>query len=173
MSIVPSVSRLFKRVSGGQPNIDRPKVEGYLKDLGVGSGLLGGQKVKQGADWFMSKFDNAPKDGVVTWKEFVANGRHLVPPGIADDKGHLSPAKVSAVFDEIAGSGTPKASKESVASYIEPKITGMAAMFAGTIADATAKFAVDALDADGDGAFTRDDLTDLVKDINKEIGEPA
>lgn len=168
----PTVRRLFERVSQGSEVIDRPKVVNYLKELGVGGGLLGGQKVAKGADAFMAKLDVAPKDGKVTWEEFVAESRHLLPPALRDGQGRLNPALVPQVFKEITGPGKSQATREDISAYVASKVTGGAALFAGTIADASSKLALDALDADKDGKVGLDDLMHLVSDINAHL-DPA
>lgn len=164
----PTARRLFDRVSQNADAIDRPKVVSYLKTLGLGGGLLGGQKLNKGADAFMSKLDTSPADGKVTWKEFVQNSKTLLPPTLSDGQGKLNPALIPHVFQEISH-GQPKATKDMVASYIEPQVTGAASLFAGTIAEASGKLALDALDGDGDGSFTQDDLKSLVDDINAQL----
>ena len=169
----PTARRIFDRVAQNGAAIDRPRIVTYLEALGLGSGLFGGKKVAKGADAFLKNFDTSPEDGKVTWQEFVSNSRHLLPPALSDGKGRLNPALIPHVFDEIAGAGAQKATRDQVAAYIEPKLTGAAALFSGTIAEATAKVAIDALDGDGDNAFTRDDLESLVKDINSQLGDTA
>lgn len=168
MPTMPTVRRIFDRVAQDTDVIDHQKVSTYLKNLGVGGGLMGGQKIAKGADGFLAKFDTS-KDGQVTWQEFVASGKNLVPPGLSDGQGRLNPALVGHVFDKLAGAGATKATRESIADYVKPQISGAAALFAGAIADATARVATDALDTDGDDAFTQDDLTALVKDINAQL----
>lgn len=165
----PTVRRLFDRVSKGSDTIDRPKVVSYLKELGVGDGFLGGQKVNKGADAFMAKLDVGPKDGKVTWEEFVAESRHLLPATLRDGQGRLNPALVPHVFQEITGPGKSQATREDISVYVASKVTGGAALFAGTIAEASSKLALDALDADKDGKVSLDDLLHLVSDINAHL----
>ncbi len=164
---LPTIRRIFDRVAQNTDSIDHAKVSKYLKDIGLGGGLLGGQKVSKGADGFLAKFDTT-KDGKVTWSEFVAAGKHLMPPQISDGQGRLNPQLVGTVFDQIAH-GQTKATKDDVAAFVKPQLTGGAALFAGAIADASGRVASDALDADGDGSFTQDDMSALVKDINAEL----
>jgi hypothetical protein len=165
----PTARRLFERVAHDSPTIDRPMVVAYLKKLGLGSGLLGSHKLNKGADAFMARLDSAPKDGKVSWGEFVANSRYFLPPALTDANGRLNPALIPEVFAEIAGPGATSANKAKLASYVEGKVTGAAALFARTIAEASANLALDALDADGDGSITKTDLEDLVADINLAI----
>lgn len=169
---LPTIRRIFDRVAQNSDSIDHAKVSKYLKDIGLGGGLLGGQKVSKGADGFIAKFDTT-KDGKVTWPEFVAASKKLLPTKLSDGQGRLNPQLVGTVFDQIAGPGKAKATKDDVAAFVKPQLTGGAALFAGAIADASGRVASDALDADGDGAFTRDDMTALVKDINAELDKLA
>lgn len=160
---------MFDRVSQNTGSIDRPAVVDYLKKLGVGGGLLGGQKVNKGADAFMAKLDTSPADGKVTWEEFVAESRQLLPAQLRDGQGRLNPALIPQVFSEIAGTNKSHATRDDIARYVAGRVTGAAAMFAGTIADASSKLALDALDADGDGKVQQSDLEHLVSDINAQI----
>lgn len=164
----PTTRRIFERLSGGADAIERKNVASYLKGLGIGGGLFGGAKIDKGVDEFMDRFDTAPADNKVTWDEFVGGARHLLPPGLADEDDKLDASKVDQVFESMAP-GKTKASAEDVVGYVKPQITGAAAMFAHTIADAAARIAVDALDTDGDGAFTKKDLRGLVDDVNAKL----
>lgn len=132
--------------------------------------MMGGKKVNKGADAFMAKLDLAPKDGKVTWEEFLAQSRQLLPAALKDGQGRLNPALVPQVFSEITGNAKPHATREDIAKYVSSKVTGAAAMFAGTIGDASSKLALDALDADGDGKVHQTDLEALVSDINAHLG---
>jgi hypothetical protein len=164
----PTLRRIFDRLDVDQQGIDREKVEQYLDDLGIGGGLFGGMRISKAAEHFMARFDPEGA-GRVTWEQFKGSGRRILPPGIVNpETGQLDPTRAESVFKEISG-GKPTADVKAVKNFIEPKLTGAAALLSGTIADGIARVTVDALDANGDKVFTVEDLQALVDDINLEL----
>jgi Ca2+-binding EF-hand superfamily protein len=167
----PTLHALFVRLDRDKSgDIDRDEVKKHLLDLGIGKGLLGGTVLKKGVDLFMQKLD-ASGDDRVTWKELVIGGKHLLPPGVVGSDGKLDASLGASVFAAIAGA-SPKADIDAVKTFVSGKLSGSPlALVAGTISDSAAKLAVDALDADKDGAFTKDDLLAMIQDINAELAK--
>lgn len=169
----PTLRAMFERLDRDRSGaIDEDAVAEYLGELGLGGGLFGGQKVAAAVDKFMEKLD-ADGDRKVTWSEFVGGGRHLLPDSLRDANGKLDGGRVDGFFDAVVGRGNNRATKRELEPYLEREISAKAksplvAMMAGTIASAAAKVALDALDADKDKAFTREDVHALIDDINRE-----
>lgn len=167
----PSLRKLFDRLDRDQSaDLDKKDLKAHLVELEIGTGLLGGTIVNKGVQVFMEKLDG-DGDQRVTWQEFVVGGKHLLPPGIVDEQGKLSRELAASVFAAMAGA-SGKADVDAVKIFVGQKLSGSSlALMSGTISESAAKIAVDALDADGDGAFTKDDLLALVDDINHELAK--
>jgi hypothetical protein len=80
----------------------------------------------------------------------------------------LDPAQISPFFKKLAN-GKP-AKEGDLAHFLAAEIAQYAtnplvSAMAGAIADAAAKVAIIALDADGDGLFNEDDVRAFVEDI--------
>lgn len=174
----PTLRAIFDRLDRDRSGaIDAEEVAVYLGEIGIGKGWFGGQKVATAVDKFMEKLDG-DGDRQVTWDEFVRGGKHLLPPALLNERGELDPARVERFFTAMLGQGREHATEAELAPYLEREINAKAksslvSMFAGTIAEAAAKVAVDALDADGDRAFTRQDLFAFIDDINTQLGRRA
>lgn len=172
----PTLRAIFDRLDrDGTGQIDEDEIAEYLGDIGVGSGWFGGSKISAAVDKFMEKLDG-DGDRRVGWNEFVQGGKHLLPPALMNDRGELDPARVDQFFTAIVGRGKTRATAKELEPYLEREISekarsSMVSMLAGTIAEAAAKVAVDALDADGDRAFTREDIFALIEDINKQLAK--
>lgn len=169
--VKPGLRGLFDRLDRDKSgDLDRDKIKQHLLDLDIGTGFFGGTILSKAADTFMAKLDSDGDDRV-TWKEFVIGGKHLLPPGITTSEGKLDRDLAASVFAAIAGA-SPSAGVDAVKVFVGQKLSGSPlALVSGTVSDAAAKVAVDALDADGDGAFTKNDLLALVDDINAELAK--
>jgi hypothetical protein len=170
-SASPSLRGLFDRIDRDQSgSIERKDLETHLSDLGIGGGLLGGSILKKAVNAVLTKLD-ADGDGSITWQEFVVGGKHLLPPGLLDPSGKLDANLAAPVFASIAGS-SPLAGVPAVQAFVAHKLKGTPmSLLSGTISEGAAKVAVDALDGDGDGGFSHQDLVALIQDINAELAK--
>lgn len=168
----PTLRGIFDRLDRDKSgDVDRSDLKKHLTELEIGTGFFGGTILKKAVDAFMKKLD-ADGDDRVTWQELVQGGAHLLPPGLATGSGKLDRDLAPSVFAAIAGA-SPKADVDAVASFVAQKLVGSPlALVSGTVSESAAKVAVDALDADRDGAFTKEDLLALVDDINAELAKP-
>jgi hypothetical protein len=156
---MPTVSpsrRFFARINtDGNDEIDRSEAEAYVEGLG-----LRGALARMAVDKLLGEVGNGAR---ILYSDLVANGAKLLPSELQRD-GVLDRSAAAAFFGRLAGRRS-KAKVADVARYLEPRIDGMAALFAPRLAKALAEMTVDLLDGDGDRAFTRDDLFALLDDL--------
>jgi hypothetical protein len=184
--MLPTLERFYRRIEGAPPapqgdpvsthEIDADEIRAYLRKIGVGDGVFGARAVEEATAEVMRLLDESG-DRKIQWREMVLGGAKLLPADLVDAAGHLDRGRVADVFERIIGKkkkGRDKATAKDLAKFIEPEIrkradTVIKAMFAPQAALAAAKIGMDALDADGDKAFTKDDLFAIVDDINAQI----
>lgn len=160
----PSVRRLFDRVdTDGSGTLEAEELKGFLRAGGLKSGMLAGQAASK----LVSQLGDG--EGRVTWERFLAGTRAILPPGLTDAEGRLDRDRVEGVYAQIAG-GAEKVDADAVAAYVRPQIRGAASFFAKDIARVAGALTVEALDTDGDRAFSKQDLYDLIDDWQREMG---
>lgn|GEM_PF-2284299 len=178
--ITASQSRLravFDRIDARSQNaVDRRDVEGYFADLGLGSGFLGPQIIKNGARVFLEKLDENG-DQRVTYAELVRRSPEILPKSLRGPNGVLEASRVDATFDAIAGVGSTQATIAQLTKYLREEYTKeaqnqLASAMAARVAEVAARIGVDVLDGDGDGFFTRDDLRAVVQEAHS-VGGPS
>ena len=159
----PSVRRLFTRVDAdASGTLEASEISAFLQAGGLESGFI----ASQAADRMVAKLGGA--DGRITWDQFLSGTHAMLPPGLADAEGRLDRTRVETVYAAMAGDAE-KIGADEVAKYVKPQIGGMAAFFAKDIAKVAGCLTVDALDTDGDKAFGKQDLYDLVDDWQREM----
>ena len=160
---------LFKRIAGGGTTITRPHVERFLEDAGVGDGWFGGTKVGLATDAFFDKFQ-APA-GRLSWDAFMAQGRSLLPAGIA---AKADPAAVEREIDKLyaaldrSGRGI---SLETLTDHLTALAEAKGQMMAGTKAEVGAKILMHALDENGDRRLQKDELRSFALDVVRRVSK--
>ncbi len=162
-----TLRQLFTRIAGAAAAITKPRVETFLSDACVGSGLFGGTKVTMAASKFMDKFDAAT--GTLSWDAFCKKGLSLLPPGIA---AQADAKTVTAEVDKLFNQLDPKDQGLSVAElskHIEDELVRRGKSFAGTQAEIGAKVLLHALDDNGDHRLQRAEVRGFALDVVAQV----
>ena len=156
--------RLFERMDRNEDGaISRKEVGKHLKAAQVPGGLFGVVHNKT-KDSFMDKLDS-DQSGGVTWGEFKGVAADILPASIKNETGRIDASLADSTFgdfDRNKDGGISESELKRGTYELLPEDTS----FRGTMAEVAAKLGIDALDADGDGAVTRDEFDDAVHDAD-------
>ena len=158
---------LFDRISGGGP-LDKNDIKAYLEALGAGKGILGNAKIAAAAQLFMSRFDKDPKDGGISWQELLDNAQKLIPQALISKEGVIDVSQAGREFQAYA-KGQPAVGYDEMTGYVHAKLPSV---IPGNLADALARFGMDALDGDNDGRIAWKDIESAIDQYNREIQPP-
>ena len=162
-----TLRQLFTRIAGAAAAITTPKVETFLSDAGVGSGLFGGTKVSMAASKFMDKFDAS--SGTLTWDCFCRKGLSLLPPGLAAKADAATvTAEVDKLFNQLDPSNRGLTVGE-LSKHIEDELVRRGKSFAGTQAEIGAKVLLHALDENGDKRLQRAEVRGFALDVVTQV----
>jgi hypothetical protein len=167
----PSVREVFNRIDTNPGEIDTQEFGAYLRSLGIGQGMMGPTEIALAQEQFLESFD-ADGNQTVSFLEFVQGSYLLLPVELVDENGQLDKARIPGLMPMISENGA-YVTETSIHPYLEREIrartTGLKRLFAGRMASAAAKVTIDMLDADGDLAFTAEDLEIYIDDIEAEL----
>ncbi|MBI1944364.1 MAG: hypothetical protein HYS27_01640 [Deltaproteobacteria bacterium] len=162
-----TLRQLFTRIAGTASAISTSRVESFLTDAGVGSGLFGGTKVSMAASKFMDKFDAS--SGTLSWDAFCKKGMSLLPPGLA---AKADAATVTAEVDKLFSQLDPRdrgVTVDELSKHIEDELTRRGKSFAGTQAEIGAKVLLHALDENGDKRLQRSEVRGFALDVVAQV----
>jgi hypothetical protein len=158
---------LFRRIAGSAGAIGRPQVESFLKDAGVGDGLLGGAKVSLAADAFLDKFGKKQ----LTWESFVAQGRALLPGELQKSADRATVEReIDKLFSALDKDGRG-ISMDVLTAHLKALAEAKGQSMAGAKADVGAKILMHALDDNGDRRLQKDELKGFALDILRRVSD--
>lgn len=164
---------MFDRMDSRKASrVARADVQGYLEDLGLGTGFLGPQIVQNGSRVFLERLDE-DGDQTVTYEELVRRIPQLLPKGLRGASGSLEASQIDPAMDAIAGPGADRASLGQLVAYLRDEYTReardqFARAMASKVAEVAGRVALDILDGDGDGYFTKEDLKALLAETQRK-----
>jgi Ca2+-binding EF-hand superfamily protein len=137
-------SRAFKRIDPKDSTLTKDDLKGWLKGIGVGSGLLGPKIRSTAADEFVDKFSTDGND-TITFAEFQEG----LPAVVADlMNGVVPPEKVDQVFDVYDRNDTDTITMDEVKAEVLKVLIERGVDNAEIRADIAGRVAVDILSAD-------------------------
>lgn len=163
---------VFDRIDRNQDGeLDRGELKQLGKEAEVGTGLLGGLKLKGAVDATMDSFDQ-DGDGKITLEEFLREAKILLPAGleIDPDKARAEPdhvrERVASYLDLLTGNN-PDAGIDRAAleRKIKTELDKDGVLLSGLMAEVAAKIGMKTLDGDGDGRIDQEELESFAADV--------
>tara|TARA_B100000683_G_scaffold221319_1_gene218515 strand:+ start:474 stop:1046 length:573 start_codon:yes stop_codon:yes gene_type:complete len=175
-----SIKNIFRRID---TNNDKQLSDKEIYNMGKAAGLKKGFIVDERAevkDAFLDKFDTN-KDSKVSWDEFQKNSMKLIPADAYGADGKIDADKVTkgvnGAINDVDVNGDGKMSHKELYNSTKAKLAEAGESFTGTKAEIATKVAKHLLDANGDGAISRDEALkpaqDAVKLVNEANGHGA
>ncbi len=162
----PTLRSLFEALDVDHDGVvDNREVDDYLRGIGLGAWAV--RRVTR--TFLITEVDNAPRDGVISWPEFVTGAHMFMPPAVVVGT-EVRPELVDAAFDKIAGTGNDRAGFAELRRYAREALPWPLRPFSGPLIGVAARAVLKALDCDGDGIVEREDLRAIVDDIVRERG---
>lgn len=169
-----SIRNIFRRIDTNNDNkLSGDELYKMGKDAGLKKGLLVDER-KEVRDAFMDKFDTN-SDKKVSWDEFQKGSMKLIPAGAFDEDGKIDAEQVTkgvnGAINEVDDNGDGKMTHKELYSATKEKLDEAGESFTGTKATIAAKMTTHLLDADGDGAVSRDEALTPAQDAVKLVNE--
>ena len=165
-----SIRNIFRRIDTNSDNkLSKDELYQMGKDAGLKKSFLVDER-KEVRDAFMDKFDTN-KDSKVSWDEFQKNSMSLIPADAYDGDGKINADEVTkgvnGAINEVDVNGDGKMTHKEIYNATKEQLAEAGESFTGTKAEIATKMAKHLLDADGDGAISRDEALTPAQDAVK------
>ncbi len=127
--------------------------------------------VSGAADEIFAKLD-PQRTGRISWEQFRDGSARLLPPELLDPQGRIRRDQVDPFFAAVVDPASNRATVASVYGYLFAQMSRLpdAGFTTRYKADVAARVVVDAIDRDGDKAFTKAELDDALNEIDEHLG---